>query len=266
MADAHTRTRLAWLEQVQDDHALLPSAFTVAFAISRHLNRRTGHAFPGRDALATMTGLSVRQITEHVQSLRDRGHLAVQRRRNQSTIYRLNMPQDVRETALPDVRQTAVPEDQDVRPAAARMCGPPQIGMCGVPQTNPLKEPSEKEPFEGEHANNDLFGGSPEVRQAVAVATKAKAAKPRGSRLVPPDWIPPDDAYEFGARLGLTTEEVERETAKFRDHEFKNAHTHWTMAWRNWIRRGAESRAQRRQPQGSSALDLAKSIIGDDYP
>lgn len=46
---------------------------------------------------------------------------------------------------------------------------------------------------------------------------------------------------------------LDRETAKFRDHTFKTAHTDWAGAWRNWIRRAAESVPARAPPTGETA-------------
>lgn len=165
-ADSFTKDRMAWLERVQGDRGLTPSAFSIAFAIARHLNRRTGQAFPSRDALAAMTGLRPRQVTDLVHSLRDRGFLALRRRRNQSTVYTLIMGPDVQPAALPEVEQSAVPEDQDVQSSAPRTCNPSHIGMCTPPQPNPLNEPSEEEPFDVEGAREGLFGGSLEAVKA----------------------------------------------------------------------------------------------------
>jgi len=253
-ADTFTKDRMAWLERVQDDRGLTPSAFSIAFAIARHLNRRTGQAFPSREALAAMTGLRPRQVTDLVHALRGRGHLAMRRRRNKSTVYTLTMGPDVQPAALPDVQRSAVPEDQEVQSSAPRTCNPPHIGMCTPPQPNPLKEPSEEEPFDVEGARGDLFG---EIRKAEAV----KSAK-RGQRFVPASWTPPGDTFEFGASLGMTTARVERETAIFRDHEFKTPHTDWTKAWRNWIRRGSAGRSS--HPSTShrqSASDMAAEAL-----
>ena len=35
--------------------------------------------------------------------------------------------------------------------------------------------------------------------------------------------------------------DIDRETAKFRDHTFKTALSDWRGAWRNWVRRAAEA-------------------------
>lgn len=42
---------------------------------------------------------------------------------------------------------------------------------------------------------------------------------------------------------------LKTETAKFRDHTFKTAHTDWAGAWRNWIRRTAENAAPKQQAE-----------------
>lgn len=268
MADAFTKDRLAWLEQIQDDRALSPSAFCIAFAIARHLNRRTGQAFPGRDALAAMTGLSVRQVTDHVQALRDRGHLSVRRRRNQSTLYRPIMPQDVRQAAQPDVRKTAGPKRQDVRKSAPRMCDEPHIGMCGQPQPNPLKEPSEKEPFEGERASEELFARLEQPQAAIARIEAERAERRKSPRPLPDEWRPPDDAYEVGARIGLTADQVEQETERFRNHA--KAHDRrqadWSAAYRNWLLKAVEYRRPRTaQSSRPSALAWGLRAAMEDF-
>lgn len=42
--------------------------------------------------------------------------------------------------------------------------------------------------------------------------------------------------------------DLKRETAKFRDHTFKSAHSDWGGAWRNWIRRSAEQMPRATSP------------------
>jgi hypothetical protein len=51
----------------------------------------------------------------------------------------------------------------------------------------------------------------------------------------------------FAARLGMTRDEIEYETEKFRDHFLSKQterKTDWVAAWRNWMRRASE-RTQR---------------------
>lgn len=42
--------------------------------------------------------------------------------------------------------------------------------------------------------------------------------------------------------------DVDRETAKFRDHEFANPKSDWPATWRNWMRRAEPSRARGSDP------------------
>lgn len=62
-------------------------------------------------------------------------------------------------------------------------------------------------------------------------------------------WEPPEDAYEFGASIGLTTVEVEGETSKFRDwHMARSGFSEsadWAATWRLWMRRAVERKAAR---------------------
>ena len=46
--------------------------------------------------------------------------------------------------------------------------------------------------------------------------------------------------------------DLERETAKFRDHTFRDARTDWLGTWRNWIRRAAELPPPRAAPAPSA--------------
>ncbi|WP_374572803.1 helix-turn-helix domain-containing protein [Phenylobacterium sp.] len=93
-------------------------------------------------------------------------------------------------------------------------------------------------------------------------------AEPRGTRL-PTDWTPPDDAYEFGASLGLTAAVVELEASKFRDYwgaqpGAKGRKLDWEATWRNWSRRAAEDHARRRPSAASGALFAAMAVARDD--
>lgn len=70
--------RMAWIEQVQDDHTLGPAAVSLAVAIARHLNRRTGVAFPSQETLASKVGVRSRQIRNVLGQLKEGGHLIVE--------------------------------------------------------------------------------------------------------------------------------------------------------------------------------------------
>ncbi|OQS32943.1 helix-turn-helix domain-containing protein [Chromobacterium haemolyticum] len=65
-----------------------PHAFTVYSAIKCHVNFNTGEAFPGVETLATMTGISERQVIRELASLEALGYLTKRRvgRKNMYTL------------------------------------------------------------------------------------------------------------------------------------------------------------------------------------
>lgn len=83
-----------------------------------------------------------------------------------------------------------------------------------------------------------------ERERAPARLKQASEGKPMS-----PTWEPPEDAYDFGASIGLTSREVEQETAKFRDWHLARKHTalsaDWAATWRLWMRRAADRKAER---------------------
>lgn len=65
---------------------------------------------------------------------------------------------------------------------------------------------------------------------------EAKAAAKRKSHTVPADFVVTAEMREElkGERPDV---DIDLETRKFRDHEFKDAHSNWVGVWKNWIRR-----------------------------
>ncbi len=257
MADAYTQERLAWLEAVQDDERVSPAAFTVAFAIQRGFGRE-GFAESGelvswqsRAKLAAHTGQGERQITAHLRTLRDCGFLEIKRRFNGSSLYRKTMPNE-RKVAEYKRREIA---EYDARKTAAPLRGKSPIKTGGKLPPNPLTLNPLNEPSGGEHPRGDLFG-------AIAGAAEAKSRR-RASRPLPESWTPPDDAYEFGARLGLTSQRVELETAKFRNHATANdrRQVDWTASWRNWLLRTDSGQRRQQYAPRQSASDMAAEVL-----
>lgn len=99
--------------------------------------------------------------------------------------------------------------------------------------------------------NNPSTEGHCSTSEANASAVSAgKVPKQRGSRHCPESWRPSEADLASVAELNFTAGELERELAKFRDHQFRDAHTNWGAALRNWLRRARE-----RQPQTVIPLD-----------
>jgi hypothetical protein len=96
------------------------------------------------------------------------------------------------------------------------------------------------------------------------VVGRAKAPKAaRASRLCPESWTPSAADQDVGRREGLSEADLERELAKFRDHEFRTAHSSWSKTYRNWMRTAADrmraDRGARPNPaQPAVSVDIAK--------
>lgn len=76
------------------------------------------------------------------------------------------------------------------------------------------------------------------------------------SRFCPDTWLPNATTLIAIDATTFTPSEVERELAKFRDHQFRDAHTDWDAAFRNWIRTANERRPQ--SANGQSAKFAAR--------
>lgn len=66
------------------------------------------------------------------------------------------------------------------------------------------------------------------------------AAKPRPLRKCPADFLVSPELQQW-AREHVPTIDIRAETSKLRDHTFRTAITDWNGAWRNWMRRAADS-------------------------
>lgn len=139
--DTHTADRLQWLERVQDDEKIAPAAFCLAFAISRHLNRMTGDAWPGQKRLGALAGVKERQVRNLIRQLVERGHLTVEKGGfNRPDRYRMARSdrQPIAAWTGSVVPHGSVTECRMDRQSIAEVTGNP------LPP-NPLTEPSERE-------------------------------------------------------------------------------------------------------------------------
>ncbi len=259
MADAGNRAHLGWLRQIAYDADLTPFAMRVAVALTRYFNRATGDAYPSQETLAADLSASSDGVRKAVIQLEAAGHLQVIRGRGRTNHNRYR-PVTKTPTASggksaknPDshlgIASAENPDRQPEKPRQPSEKTP--LARPPIPLMNPSKEPLERE----------------EALRRVNVVAQQKAERRESKARLCDAWSPPRDAYEFGAELGLSVQEIEFETAKFRDHAIANdrRQADWAGAWRNWMRKAVEFRAQRRPPQTrQSALDWAVARIGDD--
>lgn len=86
-------------------------------------------------------------------------------------------------------------------------------------------------------------------REEVTTSLRSVESASRATRKCPADFEISIELQNW-AHAEAPGVDLRRETDKFRDHTFKTAHSDWPGAWRNWIRRSAESRTPSRAPQG----------------
>jgi hypothetical protein len=69
----------------------------------------------------------------------------------------------------------------------------------------------------------------------------------RGAKFCPASFAVTDEMRQWAA-IEAPRADVDRETQKMRDHEFKTTRTDWHKAWRNWLRKAHDDAAPIRAP------------------
>ena len=76
-ADDFTRNQFRWLDQIACDPSITAAGFVLAYWISKHINRKSGDAWPAQDLLAAETRMTVRGVRGLSNQLEAAGHLQV---------------------------------------------------------------------------------------------------------------------------------------------------------------------------------------------
>jgi biotin operon repressor len=164
MPKSFIQQKMEWLESLQDA-GVSPSAFAVAFAISRCLNSVSGEAWPSQKWIGERTGLSARQVRDLIKGLSEAGYLVVARGGYQKTNH-YRLPE-----SLPPARAAA---HRRSGPVAATADQRPTAGQSGtVPPPNPSIEPIEEC---SARVGVTAWRGPPEVWQAVEAARGSEFA------------------------------------------------------------------------------------------
>lgn len=118
----------------------------------------------------------------------------------------------------------------------------------GEPNANPGETDKSREEKRREEDSPSLRSG--------------EGAKPRASRKCPDSFSVTEDLKAWAVEHCQNVD-LMRETAKFRDHTFKVAHSDWVGAWRNWMRKASEyaqpSRASPSKPPTSAQMAMAQA-------
>jgi hypothetical protein len=136
----------------------------------------------------------------------------------------------------------------------ARAATPPQGNADETLHVTPVTPPE---------TEADTDSDTTTVAKAPVVG-RAKAPKGRASRLCPEDWTPSQADLGVAQAEGFSEADAERELAKFRDHEFRTAHSSWSKTYRNWMRTAAERQRLRPQAQGPPHRLSLVEQIGDE--
>ncbi len=249
-----TRGIFDWLEAVCSDRRLWPTAFKLAFAISRHINRESRTAWPSQATLAQAIGTDARTVRRLTDQLVKAGYLHVepQRGRHQTSVYSIvesrTPTPSFHEGETGRVRPLFGDIKPDVYARLDRTCTPEKPDMCvrksgRVRPTNyrrTIEEPL-KEPLRGK-----------------TVAPK----RPRGSCLSS-EWNPSQSDIDFALSEGMTEHECQRQAERFRDYWIGcgKPKKDWGATWRNWVRREVDSPKAGRAGK-PSLTDIALSTGG----
>lgn len=89
--------------------------------------------------------------------------------------------------------------------------------------------------------------------------TDVRTKNLEGSHARPRKRCPEDfqvtDEMRAWASQECPSVDVERETAKFRDHQFRDAHSDWVATWRNWLRKAADLKPSQQKTRFQRAKD-----------
>lgn len=93
----------------------------------------------------------------------------------------------------------------------------------------------------------------PDSLPLIPDSSKAQAPKQKASKRCPADFVVTRDMVDWASGNGITVD-LNAETEKFRDHEYKAAKTDWLACWRTWMRNAQQ---YKREPQGVGGTILS---------
>lgn len=179
------------------------TAKLVLLALADNAND-AGVCWPAIPSIADRCALDERTVFRAVAMLEGGGHLTLQARPGRSTVYRVHPCQAV----TPD--------------SAPPLTGSPPTPVTKSPTPDSLSPPS---PLRG-----DLTVKEPKKNRQSARAR---------SRRAPDDFRVTEEMRKWAAEK-CPGVDLDRETESFRDHEYREPHSDWPAAWRQWIRRSPD--------------------------
>ena len=195
----------------------------VGCTVAKHLllvlasyhNGKTGLCFPSIETIANATEMSERTVYRKLLRLGTLGLVTVQSTRNSSNRYVLHMNRDTTRQMQVESLPADAPQPDSQSPQPDTQTGPTchSVTLTG----NNRKEPS------------------PSV-------SSPKRARAKATSLMTEDWQP-DPAVRDKMAAEYPRLELDHETDQFRDYWLArgDGKADWNAAYRNWIRRSAQS-------------------------
>ena len=115
---------------------------------------------------------------------------------------------------------------------------PPAPPPAPAPPPPPRKAPAKLTPEERQAKADERAAAKAAAKAAKVAARARRASGPHDRAHFAPsvqDWPIPSEEVAKAAR-DFPGVDLRLETAKFRDHEFRDARCDWLATWRNWIR------------------------------
>lgn len=224
-----------------------PTEMVILYALADRAHDDGSSAWPSYQWIADRAVCSRRTVIRHIKAMEERGlitrgdqrfvqHLPSDKR---PTVWNLNL--SLRRPIKPNAGcQSVTPDGSGVSPEVSAGCHPVHSGVSSRAERGvTLVTQSVLEPKEEPSKN------PPVVPQG------GQAPKPKKGHRLPEGWMPDPDVID-AMRQENPGVDLQREHAKFSDHwaaaSGANASKRdWNAAWRNWIRRAADSYPARQQ-------------------
>lgn len=186
------------------------TAKLVLLALADNAND-AGVCWPSIPKVANRCSLDERTVFRAIAMLEGGGHVTTEARPGKSTIYRVHPLQP----STPD-RESPLTGGHPCHKVT------PDI-KSGTPD-------SLSPPITSEVLSSQKSESSRTVRSSLR--------SPR-ARVVPADFVITEDMRKW-AKSKCPNVDIDAETEKFRDHEYRDPHSNWVAAWRQWMRRAPE--------------------------
>lgn len=206
-----------------------------------------GNAYPSVSTLAKKCRMSPRNANHVLAALRESGELTVRPCEGPmgTNRYRITVPS---ESAHPLKPASPPPPEARFTPPEEAFTLKPVAGGAEAGSRHPLKPASPK----------------PSLNRQEPPGRARKAAK---ATAVPPEFTLTPELLAWAAER-CPGVDVERETEKFRNHEFKEPRSDWPKAWRAWMLRAPEFGATRPATRRAAASTVfaSRNYAAGDIP